>query len=208
MIERVFSFADPSFDVSRETIGRMEAFVDLLLKWNKAVNLVSDTTTVDIWARHIHDSAQIFAFGRNARSWADLGTGGGCPGIVVAILASQFSSEMKVTLIEADQRKSAFLRQTILSLGLTSIVITDRIESLEPLNADVISARALAPLYKLCRLAKRHLSQNGMAIFLKGKSSSLEIVEAQKTWDFSLESYPSVTDPLSSVLILKEIRNV
>ena len=195
-------------NVSRETMQRLRDFIPVLEKWNAAINLISKSTVDQIWTRHVLDSVQVFNHGAMATRWADLGSGGGFPGIVVAILAAEKAPDMRVILIESDQRKAAFLRQASLSLGLSTEVITDRIEALSPLSADVVSARALAPLPQLCGFAKTHLAQNGAAIFLKGKTSATEIADARKDWNFSLECHTSMTDPSAVVLVLKGISNV
>ena len=195
-------------DVSRETNERLAALVALLTKWNATVNLVSKDTLAQVWDRHIIDSAQIFNLGDSAASWVDMGSGGGFPGLVVAILAAEKRPLMQIVLIESDQRKAAFLRQASQSLGISVKVISERIEAVEPLNADVVSARALAPLPLLCSFASRHLAANGAAIFLKGRNFQAELIAAQEHWNFSLESYQSVTDVSSSVLVLKGIAHV
>ena len=100
----------PDINVSRETEARIATYVDLLTKWNATINLVSKTSISEVWERHIVDSLQIFNFGSNSTHWADLGSGGGLPGLVVAILASEKAPNMLVTLVESDQRKAAFLR--------------------------------------------------------------------------------------------------
>lgn len=195
-------------NVSRETEQRLRDFVLLLEKWNAAINLISRSTMGQVWSRHILDSAQIFSYATSANRWVDLGSGGGFPGIVVAILAVEFAPNMKIILVEADQRKAAFLRQAGQTLGLSINVIADRIELIASLTADVVSARALAPLPQLCAFAKTHLAPDGAAIFLKGKSCDAEIADARKDWNFSLESHASITDPSAVVLVLKEISNV
>ena len=195
-------------DVSRETKARLAELVALIAKWNTAINLVSKTTIDQIWSRHILDSVQIFSFGQTAGHWADLGAGGGLPGLVVAILAAEKAPHMRITLVESDQRKAVFLRQASQALGLATHVACDRIEALAPLNADVISARALAALPQLCGFAKRHLSEDGMAIFLKGKSFGAELADAKKAWNFILTPHASATDPSAVVLVLKGIAHV
>jgi 16S rRNA (guanine527-N7)-methyltransferase len=197
-----------SLSVSRETEGRLEGFVDLLKKWNAAINLVSKTTIDQVWQRHILDSVQVFDHGMNARRWLDIGSGGGFPGLVVAILAAEKTPDMQVTLVESDQRKATFLRTVCQSLGLKAIVLSDRVEVIAPQSADVISARALAPLPQLCAFAQQHLVPRGTAIFLKGKSFAAEVAEARQNWNFALESHPSITDPSAVVLVLKGISHV
>lgn len=194
--------------VSRETEAQLQTFVDLLEKWNAAINLVSKASIDQVWQRHILDSVQIFDYGKTAKQWLDVGSGGGFPGLVVAILATEKAPEMQVTLVESDQRKATFLRAACQSLGLRAIVLSDRAEALAPQAADVVSARALAPLPQLCALAQQHLAPNGTAIFLKGKSFAAEIAEARKNWNFALESHASITDPSAVVLVLKGISHV
>ena len=198
----------PDLIVSRETIARLQALTDMLSKWNKAVNLVSKTTIEQAWHRHILDSAQIFQYGRGASHWADIGSGGGFPGLVVAILADELAPNMRVTLVESDQRKAAFLRTTANALGLKTFVLTDRAEAISSLSADILSARALAPLSVLCGIAKRHLADGGAGVFLKGKTSAAEVVEAKKDWQFDYDTHPSATDPLAVILVLKGIAHV
>lgn len=194
--------------VSRETIDRLKALVALLTKWNAAVNLVSKDSISQVWSRHIADSAQIFNFASGAKLWADLGSGGGFPGVVVAILAAEKAPDMKVILVESDQRKAVFLRQACDSLGLSTQIISERIEKIDSLNADVLSARALAPLPQLCEFSRRHLAPDGRAIFLKGRSYLAEIAAARASWNFSLETHASITDPASIILVLRGIVHV
>ena len=198
----------PDINVSRETEARIATYVGLLTKWNATINLVSKTSISEVWERHIVDSLQIFNFGSNATHWADLGSGGGLPGLVVAILASEKAPNMLVTLVESDQRKAAFLRHAGQALSVKTQVVTDRIEAVLPLDADVISARALAPLPQLCGFAARHLAPDGLAIFLKGKFAQSEVSEARKSWQFSLQSHTSITESSSFVLLLKGISRV
>jgi 16S rRNA (guanine527-N7)-methyltransferase len=197
-----------SLSVSRETEAQLQGFVDLLEKWNTAINLVSKATIDEAWQRHILDSAQVFDYGIDAHHWLDLGSGGGFPGLVVAILAAEKAPQMLVTLVESDQRKAAFLRAASQALGLTTTVLSARAEAVPQQAADVVSARALAPLSQLCAFAKRHLAPDGTAIFLKGKSFAAEVAEARQNWNFALESHPSITDPSAVVLVLKGISHV
>ncbi len=194
--------------VSRETMARLERLVSLLIKWNGAINLISKSSEDSIWSRHIADSAQVFNYGLTADRWVDLGSGGGFPGLVIAILAAEVKPTLHVTLVESDQRKSAFLRHAIQSLSLATDVIAERIEAIDSLHADVVSARALAPLVMLCSYADRHLSPNGKGIFLKGKNATDEIAVARKEWNFMLDTHPSATDPLAAVLVVAELSHV
>jgi 16S rRNA (guanine527-N7)-methyltransferase len=195
-------------NVSRETKAQLDDLANLLVKWNSTINLISKSTIAQIWLRHILDSMQIFNLGATANLWADLGSGGGFPGLVVAVLAKEKAPHMQIVLVESDQRKATFLRQASQTLRLNTRVLPERIEAIAPLMADVVSARALAPLPQLCSFAALHLRVGGKAIFLKGKSAAVEIDAAHEDWTFTLESYASVTDSGSSVLVLQGIAHV
>lgn len=193
-------------DVSRETIEALRAFEALVQRWNPAINLVSRNSLSDLWDRHIADSAQVFALcPSNALSWADLGSGGGFPGLVVAILAKQLQPKLHVTLVESDMRKATFLRQAAVALALHVTVRSERIESLKPLGADVLSARALAPLSDLLGFAKLHLRSDGIAIFPKGARYMDEISHARKAWDFDVDTRPSLSEGEAALLVIRNI---
>jgi 16S rRNA (guanine527-N7)-methyltransferase len=115
---------------------------------------------------------------------------------------------LRVTLVESDKRKAEFLRTVSRETGVAVTVLDSRIESLPALEADVISARALAPLPALCGYAERHLAPDGRALFLKGARAAEEVQSARMSWQFHLETLPSVTDPQSSVLVLTDLRRV
>lgn len=196
-------------DVSRETEARLQHLLRLTEKWNPAINLVGKSTLAQGWQRHILDSAQIFALAPpDALHWADLGSGGGYPGLVVAILSAELAPTRRVTLVESDQRKATFLRQAARELGLSVSVLAQRIEAAPALAADVISARALAALTQLCAFAERHLAPGGLALFPKGAAYAAEMAEARQSWAFDASVHPSLTDPTAAVLALKGIRRV
>lgn len=197
-------------DVSRETFDRLSALNALLQKWNPAINLVAKSTVADAWTRHIVDSAQLYRLAPSqVGHWADLGSGGGFPGLVIAILAHEMDPQRRVTLVESDQRKATFLRQAARELALTNVtVLSDRIEAVLPLSADVLSARALSSLPQLCVFALRHLSATGLALFPKGAQHRAEIAEAEQNWRFDLSIFPSDTDPSAVVLAMKAIQHV
>jgi 16S rRNA (guanine527-N7)-methyltransferase len=175
-------------DVSHETIARLEAFAALLRKWQRAENLVAPSTLDKIWTRHIADSAQLAVLFPELR-WVDLGSGGGFPGLVVAIMNAQH-----VHLVESNRRKCAFLRAAIHETGAPATVHEGRIEVAlaswrKPV--DRISARALASLSDLLRLAEPLLAQGIPAAFLKGMEYRREIVEAERDWFLDIEVIPS-----------------
>jgi 16S rRNA (guanine527-N7)-methyltransferase len=192
--------------VSRETFEALQAFDALVRRWNPAINLVSKTTLPDLWVRHIADSAQVFALcPENAKKWVDLGSGGGFPGLVVAVLAKEKRPQLRVALVESDLRKATFLRQAVQNLGLSAEVIRHRIEALPALKADVLSARALASLADLLGYASTHLQPDGVAIFPKGARFKEELAEARKSWNFNLEQHPSLSDPEAAILVIRNL---
>jgi 16S rRNA (guanine527-N7)-methyltransferase len=193
-------------DVSRETFDALKAYAALVQRWTPAINLVSKGSLPDLWTRHISDSAQIFALNvSTAKSWVDLGSGGGFPGLVVAILAREHRPQLNVCLVEADLRKATFLRQAAQSLALAVTVRSERIESLEPLNADVLSARALAALPELLGFAEKHLRPAGLAIFPKGARYEDELAQARKSWDFDVDMRPSLSEAEAAILLIRNI---
>jgi 16S rRNA (guanine527-N7)-methyltransferase len=195
-------------DVSRETIERLDAFVHLVEKWNSAINLVSRSSIKDIWRRHIADSVQVFRAAPNAVSWVDLGPGGGFPGLVAALVAMDEMPDLRVTLIESDQRKSTFLRTAIREIGANATVLTERMESAPRQNADILSARALAESTILLGHAQRHLRKDGIALFPKGITWKKELREARKHWQFDVEPVKSITEAGAVVLRIRNIERV
>lgn len=157
-------------DVSRETSERLTIYLDLLRRWNKKINLVAPTTLKDAPQRHFSDSLQLIAHvPAGATRWIDLGSGGGFPGLVIAIDAATRMPDLSVTLVEADQRKSVFLRTVLRETGVQAKVISDRIENVPALPYDVVSARALAPLAQLLHLSEAFRGKDTTCLFLKGR---------------------------------------
>ena len=193
-------------NVSRETLERLFAFCALVEKWNPAINLVSKAGMVEIWGRHVIDSAQLIKqIPTQSRRWGDLGSGGGFPGMILAILGKELHPQAVVILVESDRRKSVFLSEAARLLGISVTIKTQRIGDLEPLQVDVLTARALAPLSNLCGYAHRHLNPKGVAIFPKGAAAAREIEDAKKQWQFNYDATPSYTDPAATVLALRGI---
>lgn len=193
-------------NVSRETIERLEKFEEVLLKWNPRINLVSKSSLTDLWQRHIADSVQVFTCVEDAgESWLDIGSGGGFPGIVVAIMAAERSPKTKVTLIESDQRKSAFLRTAARECGVSISVLTERIEHAVPQNADILSARAVADLDALLEFSQRHLAVGGTSVFPKGANWKKEVDKAAQRWRFDVEPITSLTETEAVILKIKGV---
>jgi 16S rRNA (guanine527-N7)-methyltransferase len=195
-------------NVSRETLKRLRAFEALVRRWTQKINLISKGSVSEIWDRHIEDSQQIYGLAPPFTRWVDLGSGGGFPGIVIAILAQEKHPGSTVTLVESDQRKCAFLRTAIRELDLPAHVVAKRIESIEPLGADVISARALADLTVLLSFAERHLAATGTALFPKGARWQQEESDARLVWSYDSEAITSKTDPSAAILRIKDIGRV
>lgn len=196
------------FNVSRETIEKLIIYRDLLVKWNPKINLVSSKTLPDSIGRHFADSLQLWAYRGTAKSWADLGSGGGFPGMVVAIANSCSGNSLTVTLVEADARKCSFLRTVSRETNTPVEILANRIEEANIEQADIVSARALAPLTKLLEMTHGNLSPAGFALYLKGQSCDEEIAAASRAWSFSYEKFPSKTDADAAVLKVWDIERV
>jgi len=183
---------DLRVDVSRETRDQLEALVLTLGRWQKTINLIGKATLEDVWTRHILDSAQLVPLIPREGSLADLGSGGGFPGLVLAAMRP----ELDVTLVESDARKGAFLGEAARRMGLKKQpkVVISRIESAAGIKADTITARALAPLSQLLAWAAPHRSDTAICLFHKGKGWQTELIEAKKDWDIEAQPFSSVTD--------------
>lgn len=191
--------------VSRETIEELDWLEEQVRKWTPAINLISPSTLPDMKTRHIIDSAQVFTAAPHASTWMDIGSGGGFPGLVVAILAKNARPDLRVTLVDSDQRKCAFLRTIVRELSLNAQVLAKRIEQVPGQNVDVLSARALADLSTLLDFADLHLSPSGTALFQKGANWEKEIHAATQQWNFESEVLTSKTEPRA---VLLKIRNI
>nr|WP_208103524.1 16S rRNA (guanine(527)-N(7))-methyltransferase RsmG [Rubellimicrobium sp. CFH 75288] len=196
----------PGLEASPAALERLAALEGLVRRWTARINLVAPSTLPDLWTRHIVDSAQLWPLAPpGAGLWADLGAGGGFPGLVVAALAAERGAP-RVALVEADARKCAFLREAVRQLSLPAVVHHARAETLPPLGADVVSARALAPLPALLPLVARHLATDGVALLPKGRAWQEEEGAAREAgWRFAAEALPSATDASARILRLREI---
>jgi len=180
---------------------RLRVYAELLAKWQAKINLIGPDTLPDLWSRHFLDSAQLFPLiPPVARRLVDIGSGAGFPGLVLAVMGAP-----DVHLIESDQRKCAFLREAARVTGTKVTILPRRIEQVEPLNADVVTARALAPLGKLLDWAMPHLAPGGECLFLKGKGAEDELTATAKEWNIALDRVASWTDPGGLVLHLREV---
>jgi 16S rRNA (guanine527-N7)-methyltransferase len=189
------------------TRARLESLVALVRKWNPAINLVAPSTLADAWNRHIIDSARLADLVPAPAHWADLGSGAGFPGLVIAILLAEHSPATRVTLVESDGRKVAFLHSAAQATGVTVDIRNARIETLAPLNAQVVSARALAPLDRLLPLAYRHLAPGGTCLLPKGARVAEELASVSGTWSFDLVRHPSPDPGGGEVLEVRNLRH-
>jgi 16S rRNA (guanine527-N7)-methyltransferase len=200
-----------SAGVPRGTLERFRTYHALLTKWQRAINLVGPRTLGDAWRRHFLDSAQLWplvaeaAQGR-AATLADLGSGAGFPGLVLAIMAAGHGVPLTTHLIEADQRKAAFLIEVARATGTVVMVHADRAESIGNagiIAADIVTARALAPLADLLALAAPLLAPDGVCLFLKGAAVDDELTRARETWKMTVDRIPSRSDPSGTILRIR-----
>ncbi len=188
--------------VSRETLARLKAYADMLLDWNERHNLVARSTLPDLWQRHFWDSAQLAPLVPDtAKTLADLGSGAGFPGLVLAAMRP----ELAVTLHEATTKKCAFLQDAADRMGLRVAIENARMEDLPPRPFDVVTARACAPLPQLLEYAHRFMSPNSVCLFLKGQNAGSELTEAAKYWNIEVSQVPSQTDPSGAIVTVREL---
>ena len=189
-------------------MARLERHLALLEQWNPRINLVSRASLAHAWTRHFADSAQLWRLRPpGARVWVDLGSGAGFPGLVVAAMAAD-SEPLEVHLVESDQRKAAFLATVARETGVRATVHAERAEAMPALGADVVSARALAPLDTLLGLSEKHRRPGGIGLFPKGASVHKEIAEAAVHWHFDHAIHPSLTDPRAAIVEIGATRRV
>ena len=190
-----------TLDVSRETEARLRAYLGLLLSWNLRINLVASAPEEELWQRHVLDSWQLLPLLPDG-PLADLGSGGGLPGIVIAI-----GREQETHLVESDRRKCAFLIEASRALGLGHVRVHPvRIEAARLPPMQVVTARALAPLENLLPHAAQILTPGGVAVFPKGKNAEAELTAAAAHWFMQTERFESRTDAQATILRLSEIR--
>lgn len=191
--------------VSRETEARLLMFVELLLHWQKKINLVAESTLPQIWTRHISDSLQLLALAPGAQVWVDLGSGAGFPGVPIACaLASQPGT--MVHLIESVGKKANFLRDVVRALNLPAQVHQERAEKFGEScaeSAGVVTARALSPLKTLCDQAFPFIQRGALGLFPKGQDVASELTEAAKYWNIQASLVPSVTSPAGSIVMIR-----
>lgn len=189
-------------DIAPEARARLDRFTELLLRWNARINLISRADEAALWPRHILDSVQLVPLlPTPSGTLIDLGSGAGFPGLILAIL-----TPWRVHLVEADQRKAAFLREAGREAGVEISVHAVRAETLQLPPAQVVSARALAPVAELLQLAAPLLATDGVCLFPKGRNADAELTSAAARWHMRVERFPSHTSPGATLLRISEIR--
>ena len=201
-----YPFEKYGLDVSRETWEKFNRYAELLLKWQKVVNLVSNSTLEDMASRHFLDSAQLIKHIPDKQvKLADMGSGAGFPGLVLAMMGIK-----EVHLIESDVRKATFLREIAREIQTKVFVYDDRVENTNIPNLDFITARALAPLKDLLTLTEKLSAptQDYTCLFMKGEKTDEEIIKAQKQWDFKIEIIQSITSHEGKILKINNIKRL
>jgi 16S rRNA (guanine527-N7)-methyltransferase len=194
-----------SHNVSRETFSPMAAYVALLLKWNSKINLIGPMTESDIWSRHIDDSLQLLPLiPEGVTSLADLGSGAGLPGLVIAIARP----DLAITLVEQDQRKAAFLNEAKRVLGLMHVTVEAINIAKLTAQYDVVTARALSSLTELLAMARPLMHEASIGIFPKGANYQAELDEATTNWRFSHRLQPSKTNVGSAIITISKLTSI
>ena len=191
--------------VSRETEERFTVLVDLLARWRKSTNLISETTFASVWTRHVADSAQILGLVPAATRWVDMGSGAGFPGLVLAIQLAGVSGAV-VHCIESDQRKCAFLREAARATGAPAEIHARRIESMDHARlgpVDAVTARAFAPLPLTVKLAKIWLEQGAAGVFPRGRSAQNQLEALNLDPAYTIEVLPSAVDAQAAILRIR-----
>jgi 16S rRNA (guanine527-N7)-methyltransferase len=189
-----------------EQMAALEAYRDLLAEWNEVMNLIGPATLPDFWSRHAWDSAQLLRLQPDALRWADLGTGAGLPGVVLAILGKGRPG-FHVELVESMAKRCRFLGEVVHKLELPATIRHGRAEDLK-LKVDVATARACAPLFKLLGYAWPYLRSGATGLFLKGQDVASELEEATRYWEFEAEIVPSLSDPRGRIVSVRRLTRV
>jgi 16S rRNA (guanine527-N7)-methyltransferase len=194
--------------VSDDALARLNKFAALLTDWQRRINLIAPSTLPRIWMRHIADSLQLLPLAPSAKIWVDLGSGGGFPGIPLACALAQ-TPGAQVHLVESNGKKAAFLREAVRITGVPATVHPERIENFGDSfggKADVVTARALAPLKSLCDQAFPLLTKGAIGLFLKGQDVEAELTEAAKYWTVEAELKPSVTSRDGAIIMVRSLK--
>jgi 16S rRNA (guanine527-N7)-methyltransferase len=188
--------------VSRETADRLDRLVELLLRWQQTTHLIAPLTVPNLWTRHIADSLQLLGLAPDAKVWVDLGSGGGFPGLVVACALADRPGAC-VHLVESNAKKAAFLREAVRVTGAPALVYATRLEKIAnglAGTAEIVTARAVAPLTRLLDQCFDLLKAGAQGLFPKGQDVEAELTEASKYWNITATLVPSQTDPKARIV--------
>jgi 16S rRNA (guanine527-N7)-methyltransferase len=195
-------------DVSRETLARLEGYVGLLIKWQKAKNLVADSTLSDAWRRHFLDSAQMFPLiqkhvGSRPISFLDIGSGAGFPGLVLSIMGLG-----NANMVESNGRKCVFMNQVVRETKADATIHNERIENLDTFPVDIIVSRACAKVSQLLEWSERFVGSATELWLLKGEGAEEELTQAKASWSMQSERFPSVSSSTGVILRLSQIKRL
>jgi 16S rRNA (guanine527-N7)-methyltransferase len=191
--------------VSGDALARLDKYAALLVEWQSRINLIAPSTLPTLWTRHIADSLQLLRHAPNAKTWIDMGSGAGFPGIPIACALAQ-TPGAQVHLIESNGKKAAFLREAARITGAPAVVHAERIENYGESFAgktDVVTARALAPLDSLLDQAFPFIGRGAIGLFLKGQDIEAELTDSSKRWSVNATKAKSVTDPDGCILVIR-----
>lgn len=188
--EQIFA----AYDVSRETMAALDLYVAQLARWQTVKNLVGPSTLAEVWSRHVADALQLLSLAPEARRWVDIGSGAGIPGLILAIAGKERG--LRVTLVESNSRKCAFLSEAARLTGAPADIRNGRIEAVLPTvtDAEIVCARALASLDQLLEWTAPMLKSGTTGLFPKGRDVQAELTQAAARWTFTHDLVPSRTD--------------
>ncbi len=194
------------YQVSRETFERLKLYQSLLVDWQKKFNLVSNSSIENAWVRHFEDSVQLFQYiPQGAESLVDFGSGAGFPGMVLAVVASEKTPYLNVSLVESVKKKTVYLNEVADKTGTDVEIINDRIENLSSRKFDVVTSRAMTSLSKLLDYTFPFCHAKTLCIFPKGRSYAEELSEAHKKWKFKCDIKPNLISEEGKILIITNI---
>jgi len=197
-------------DASHAVFSALKSYEARIEKWQPRINLVANSTLSEIWSRHILDSAQLWPLAKEVQkggiNWVDFGSGGGFPGLVISIFMKE-EGRGHITLVESNSKKAAFLRQVAAELRLPVTILNKRIETCHSLieAADIVTARALAPLPQLLTWIAPYFTPHSTALLQKGRDNAQEVAQARESWDFNVRQHSSLIDPQSVILQLTDL---
>lgn len=192
--------------VSRETCDLLRLYYDMLISWNKKINLVSRKSINTSWNRHFLDSAQLWLYlPEKASIWLDFGSGAGFPGLVIAFISKELKPDLKIILVEKNKKKAFFLIEVVNKFDLNVEILSKNVETIKPQKADVITSRAFGKLDHLLKISYKHQNKDTTALFPKGISFKEEIIISKKNWSYELEKIKNIIDNNSFILKIRKL---